>query len=48
MATYRWVGTGCPPHSRLAMCKAFIAKAVWDFPTTRDLIDAVQLLRLIC
>ena len=51
MGTYRWVGTGCPPHSRLAMCKAFIAKAVWDFPTTRDLIDAVRhrpTLRRLC
>jgi len=51
MATYRWVGTGCPPHSRLAMCKAFIAKAVWDLPTTRDLIDAVRhrpTLRRLC
>ena len=33
---------GCPPASRLALRKAFIAKAVWDFPTTRDLIDAVR------
>jgi len=39
---YRWLGNGCPPSSRLAMCKAFIAKAVWDFPTTRDLMDAVR------
>jgi len=37
MASYRWVGNGCPPASRLALCKAFIAKAVWDFPTTRGL-----------
>jgi len=43
MATYRWVGNGCPPKDRLALCKAFIAKAVWDFPTTRELIDAVRL-----
>ena len=28
--SYRWVGNGCPPASRLALCKAFIAKAVWD------------------
>jgi hypothetical protein len=31
--------------------KAFIAKAVWDFPTTRDLIDAVRhrpTLRRLC
>jgi Transposase DDE domain/Transposase domain (DUF772) len=51
MAAYRWVGNGCPPNSRLALCKAFIAKAVWDFPTTRDLIDAVRhrpTLRRLC
>ena len=51
MDTYRWVGNGCPPNSRLAPCKAFIAKAVWDFPTTRDLIDAVRhrsTLRRLC
>ena len=41
LAAYRWVGNGCPPKDRLALCKAFIAKAVWDLPTTRDLIDAV-------
>lgn len=51
MDAYRWVGNGCPPNSRLALCKAFIAKAVWDFPTTRDLIDAVRhrpTLRRLC
>lgn len=39
---YRWCGNGCPPHERLALCKAFIAKAIWDFATTRDLIDAIR------
>lgn len=51
LAAYRWVGNGCPPKDRLALCKAFIAKAVWDFPTTRDLIDAVRhrpALRRLC
>lgn len=42
MGAYRWIGNGCPPHDRLALCKAFIAKAVWDFPTTRALIDAIR------
>ena len=42
MAAYRWCGNGCPPRDRLALCKAFIAKAVWDFATTRDLIDAIR------
>jgi len=51
MATYRWVGNGCPPKDRLTLCKAFIAKAVWDFPTTSALIDAVRhrpTLRRLC
>ena len=51
MAAYRWCGNGCPPSDRLALCKAFIAKAVWDFPSTRDLIDAVRhrpALRRLC
>jgi hypothetical protein len=51
LAAYRWGGNGCPPKDRLALCKAFIAKAVWDFPTTRDLIDAVRhrpTLRRLC
>jgi hypothetical protein len=33
---------GCPPSDRLALCKAYIAKAVWDFATTRDLIEAIR------
>jgi hypothetical protein len=51
MAPYRWLGNGCPPKDRLALCKAFVAKSVWDFPTTRDLIDAVRhrpALRRLC
>jgi len=51
MATYRWIGNGCPPKDRLALCKAFIAKAAWDFPTTIALIDAVRhrpTLRRLC
>ena len=51
MAAYRWIGNGCPPSDRLALCKAYIAKAVWDFATTRDLIDAVRhrpTLRRLC
>ena len=51
MDAYRWCGNGCPPRDRLALCKAFIAKAVWDFATTRDLIDAFRhrpALRRLC
>jgi hypothetical protein len=51
MTAYRWCGNGCPPSDRLALCKAYIAKAVWDFATTRDLIDAIlhrPALRRLC
>ena len=51
MRPYRWIGNGCPPKSRLALFKAFVAKAVWDFPTTRKLIDAIRhrpTLRRLC
>ena len=48
---YRWIGNGCPPKDRLALFKAFVAKAVWDFSTTRDLIDSIRhrtALRRLC
>lgn len=51
MESYRWIGNGSPPKDRLALCKAFIAKAVWNFATTRDLIDALRhrpTLRRLC
>ena len=51
MAAYRFCGNGCPPKDRLALCKAFIAKAVWDFPTTRIPINAIRhspTLRRLC
>src|ERR1035441_4927655 len=38
---YRWVGTGCPPHERDWLLHAFIAKAVYEFPTTRALLEAL-------
>lgn len=51
MGAYEWLGNGCPPKSRLALFKAFVAKALWDFPTTRALLDAVRsrpALRRLC
>ena len=51
MTSDQWCGNGCPPSDRLALCKAYIAKAVWDFATTRDLIDALRhrpALRRLC
>ena len=48
---YRWVGTGCPPHERDWLLHAFIAKAVYEFPTTRALLEALAArptLRRLC
>ena len=48
---YRWCGVGCPPHERAWLVHAFIAKAVYEFPTTRALIDALlarPTLRRLC
>ena len=42
MAPYRWKWLGRKPQDRLPMAKAFIAKAVWNFPTSRALLDYVQ------
>ena len=42
LAGQGWCGTGRPPHSRVALAKAFIAKAVWNIPTTRGLIDYIS------
>jgi hypothetical protein len=42
---------GRPAKDRLAIARAFVAKAVYNFPTTRDLIDRLQsdaVLRRIC
>lgn len=42
MAPYRWKWLGRKPEDRLPMAKAFIAKAVWNFPTSRALMDYAQ------
>lgn len=39
---YRWKGIGRKPEDRLAILKAFIAKAVYNFPTTKALIAYLQ------
>ena len=44
-------GAGRPPEDRRAIARAFIAKAVWNLPTTRDLIDRLHCdptLRRLC
>jgi hypothetical protein len=42
MEPYRWKWIGRKPEDRLPMAKAFIAKAVWNFPTTRALLDYLE------
>ena len=42
MAPYRWNWVGRKPEDRLRLAKAFIAKAVWNFPTSRALLDYLQ------
>lgn len=46
-----WCGNGRKPHSRVAMARAFIAKSIWNIPTTRGLIDRISAspsLRRLC
>ncbi len=48
---YEWCGNGCPPCPRVWLVHAFIAKCVYQFPTTSALIDALKsrpLLRQLC
>ena len=39
---YRWSGFGRKPKDRKAMALAFIAKAVWNFPTTAALVEYLK------
>ena len=51
LGPYRWVGNGRKPCSRKALALAFIAKAVWKFPTTLALIEYLRVspnLRRLC
>ncbi|MDR3577927.1 MAG: transposase [Anaerolineaceae bacterium] len=48
---YEWVGNGCPPHARVWLIHAFIAKSVYQLPTTGALIAALKgqpTLRRLC
>ena len=48
---YAWCGNGAPPCPRPWLAHAFIAKSVYQFPTTSALIDALKsrpLLRQLC
>ena len=45
------VWRGRPPEDRSAPARSFVAKAVWDLPTTRSLIDRIEAdpkLRRLC
>ena len=42
MSVYQWQGWGRKPKSRLAMCKAFVAKAVYRLETTDILIEYLK------
>ena len=50
MISYRWEGIGRKRDDRLAIVNAFVAKAVYNFPTTKALIaylhDSKNLRRL--
>jgi len=51
MEPYLWKGQGRPPKDRLAMLKAFVAKAVYNEPQTRafiDLLNSSPSLRRLC
>ena len=41
-AKYRWCGNGRPPHSRISMFKAYILKAMRNYPYTTTLIAAIR------
>lgn len=48
---YDWCGTGCPPHERVWLLHAFIAKEVYQFATREALLEALAArptLRRLC
>lgn len=48
---YEWCGNGAPPPARVWLAHAFIAKSVYQFPTTAALLDALRsrsMLRRLC
>lgn len=51
MDRYRWCGIGCPPHERLWLLHAFIAKEVYQFANREVLVHALKTnptLRQLC
>lgn len=48
---YAWCGNGAPPHARVWLLQAFLAKSIYQFPTTAALIEALRsrpTLRRLC
>jgi hypothetical protein len=51
MRRFAWVGNGCRPHERTWMFHAYLAKSIYQFPTTEALREALQArprLRRLC
>ncbi|MBI5688411.1 MAG: transposase [Verrucomicrobia bacterium] len=51
MRRFAWVGNGCPPRQRTWLFHAYLAKSVYQFPTTAALIAALKAqprLRQLC
>ena len=51
LLAYEWCGNGAKPHPRVWLAHAFIAKSVYQFPTTATLITALRsrpVLRRLC
>lgn len=47
----QWQGNGRKPKSRVKIALAFVAKALWNMPTTRDLVERLHsqpVLRRLC
>ncbi|MDD2710793.1 MAG: transposase [Verrucomicrobiae bacterium] len=48
MSPHAWLHIGRKPEDRLPIAKAFIAKAVWNFPNTRTLLDYLKHSSTLC
>jgi hypothetical protein len=51
MSQFNWCGLGRPTETRLSIFKAFMAKSIYNFPTTKLLLDQIHAspsLRRLC
>jgi len=49
--SFAWKGVGCKPHDRESIIKSFLAKPIFEFVKTRNLLDNLQnspILRRLC